>query len=127
MYVEDLVDICPVVESWHKGKNLGEAYIYGGAQVLVITHACVEQFGLKIVGNLGFHIRMANHKKVKCLGIIEDLEIGVFDIKALVNFHVIPAGLGAYPIILGRPWWLRVVGAVQGWKSGVITLSNKKG
>ena len=25
-------------------------------------------------------------------------------VKAVVDFHVMPAGLGAYPIILGRPW-----------------------
>lgn len=56
----------------------------------------------------------------------EDLEIEVFDVKALVNFHVMPVGLGAYPIILGWPW-LRAVGAVQDWEKGVITLSNKKG
>lgn len=126
MSVEDLVDICPVVEAWHKGKNLSKAYIDGGAQVSVITHACVEQFGLKIAGNSGFHIRRANHQKVKCLGVVEDLEIEVFDVKAMVSFHVMPVGLGAYPIIFGRPW-LRAVGAVQDWEKGVITLSNKKG
>ena len=125
MSVKDLEDICPEVEAWHKGKNLGKAYIDGGAQVSAITHACVEQFGLKIVGNSGFHIRMANHQKIKCLGVVEDLEIEVFDVKALVNFHVMPAGLGAYPIILGRPW-LRAVGAVQDWEKGIITLSKKK-
>ena len=72
MSVKDLEDICPEVEAWHKGKNLGKAYIDGGAQVSVITHACVEQFGLKIVGNSGFHIRMANHQKIKCLGVVEE-------------------------------------------------------
>ena len=101
MSVKDLEDICPEVEAWNKGRILGKAYIDGGAQVSVITHACVEQFGLKIVGNSGFHIRMANHQKIKCLGVVEDLEIEVFDVKALVNFHVMPAGFGAYPIILG--------------------------
>ena len=42
MSVKDLEDICPEVEAWHKGKNLGKAYIDGGAQVSVITHACME-------------------------------------------------------------------------------------
>lgn len=42
MSVKDLEDICPEVEAWHKGRNLDKAYIDGGAQVSVITHACVE-------------------------------------------------------------------------------------
>ena len=57
---------------------------------------------------------------------IKDLEIEVFDVKALVNFHVLPAGLGAFPIILGQPW-LKAVGAIQDWRKGIITLYNQKG
>ena len=91
------------MEAWHKGKSIGEAYIDGGAQVCVITHACVERFSMAIAGNSGFCIRMANHQKVKCLGMVKNLEIEVFNVKALVNFHVMPAGFGAFPIILGRP------------------------
>lgn len=64
----------------------------------------MEEFGLKIVGNSGFHIRMAKHQKVKCLGVIKDLEIEVFDVKALLNIDVMRAGLGVYPIIVGQSW-----------------------
>ena len=110
--MEELADINPIVEAWHKGKSLGEAYLDGGAQICVITQSCVEQFGLTITGNSGFKIRLANHQKVKCLGMVKNLELEVFSVKALVNFHVMPAGLGAFPIILGRPW-LRAVGAIQ--------------
>lgn len=126
MSVAELPDICPIVEAWHKGRGIGQAYIDGGAQICVITHACVEQLGLTISGHPGFKIRMANHQKVKCLGVVQDLEVEVFHVKALVTCHVMPAGLGAFPLILGRPW-LRVVGAVQDWKKGIITLQNKKG
>ena len=55
---------------------------------------------------------MANHQKVKCLGIVKSLEVEAYAVKAVVDFHVMPAALGAYPIILGRPW-LRAVNAVQ--------------
>ncbi|MCO5599374.1 hypothetical protein L7F22_053476 [Adiantum nelumboides] len=37
-----------------------------------------------------------------------------------------PAGLGAFPFILGRPW-LRVVGAIQDWGKGTICVYGKKG
>lgn len=121
-----LADICPIAHAWHKGKVLGEAYIDGEAQICVITPSCVEQFGLKLSRSLGFKIRLANHQKVKCLRIMKDLEVEMFDVKALVSFHVMPAGPGAYPIILGRPW-LRALGAVQDWRKGEITLFNKYG
>ncbi|MCO5592793.1 hypothetical protein L7F22_046796 [Adiantum nelumboides] len=122
----ELPDICPVVNAWHKGVGMGEAYIDGGAQVCVITQSCVERFGLITCESSGFRIRLANHAKVKCLGLIKNLEIEVLSVKAMVNFHVMPAGLGAFPLILGRPW-LRAVGAVQDWGKGTICVYGKKG
>ncbi len=91
MTAKELPDICPIVEAWHKGKSLGQAYVDGGAQICVITHSCVEKLGLTIAGHSGFKIRMANHQKVKCLGIIKDLEVKAFKVKALINCHVMPA------------------------------------
>ena len=82
--------------------------------------------GLKVAGASRFHIRMENHQKVKCLGVVKDLEIKAYDVKTMVNFHVMLADLGAYPTILGRPW-LRAVGAVQDWRSGIISLYGKIG
>ena len=54
--IEELPDICPIVEAWHKDKSLGEAYVDGGAQVCVITQSCVEKYGLKSTGTSGFCI-----------------------------------------------------------------------
>lgn len=122
----ELAEICHVAHAWHKGKVLGEAYIDGGVQICVITHSCVEQFGLKLSGSSSFKIRLANHQKVKCLGVVKDLVVEIFDVKALMNFHVMPTRLGAYPIILGRPWF-RAVGAIQDLRKGEITLYNKYG
>ncbi|MCO5586756.1 hypothetical protein L7F22_040698 [Adiantum nelumboides] len=105
---------------------MGEAYIDGGAQVCVITQSCVKRLGLITCGSPGFWIRIANHAKVKCLGMIKNLEVKVFNVKVIVNFHVMPAGLGAFPLILERPW-LRAVGAVQDWGKGTIYVYGKKG
>ncbi|RYA73815.1 hypothetical protein DD595_24815, partial [Enterobacter cloacae complex sp. 4DZ3-17B2] len=124
--MDELPDICPIVDVWHKSKNLGQGYVDGGAQICVITHSCVEKMGLTVAGVSGFRIRLANHQKVKCLGVVKSLEVEAYDAKAVVDFHVMPAGLGAYPIILGRPW-LRVVGAVQDWRHGTISLYGKTG
>ena len=43
---------------------------------------------------------------------VRDLEVEAYAVKTIVDFQVMPAGLGAYPIILGRPW-LRAVSVVQ--------------
>ena len=86
--MSELPDICPTIEAWHKGRNLGEAYIDGGAQVCVITQSCVEHHDLIIAGVSVFKIRMANHQRVKCLGVVQDLELEVFGVKDLVDLHV---------------------------------------
>ena len=98
----------------------------GGAQICVITQGCVEKMGLEITGVSGFCIQLANHQKVKCLGIVKSLEVEAYAVKAVVDFHVMPAGLGAYPIILGRPW-LRSVSAIQDWRRGTISLCGRTG
>ena len=44
----ELPNICPSVEAWHNGLELGEAYIDGGAQIYVITQSCTEKLNLKV-------------------------------------------------------------------------------
>ena len=53
----------------------------GGAQICVITHTCVEKMGLVVAGVSGFCIRLANHQKVKCLGVVRDLEVEAYAVK----------------------------------------------
>ena len=42
-----------------------------------------------------FCIQLANHQKVKCLGVVKSLEVEAYAVKAVVDFHVMLAGLGA--------------------------------
>lgn len=127
MSMDELPYIFLVVDVWHRRKNLGQGYVDGGAQICVKTHSCVEKMGLIVAGVSGFEIRLANHQKVKCLGIIKNLEVEAYDVKAMVNFHVMPAGLRAYAMILGSRPWLRAVGAVQDWRHGTISFWGKAG
>ena len=87
----------------------------GGAQICVITQTYVENMGLVVAGVFGFCIRLANHPKVKCLGVVRDLEVEAYAVKTMVDFHVMLVGLGAYPIILGRPC-LHAVNTIQDWR-----------
>ena len=59
--MDELPDICPIVDVWHKRKNLGQGYVDGGAQICVITQTCVEKMGLVVSGVSRFCIRLANH------------------------------------------------------------------
>ncbi|MCO5566805.1 hypothetical protein L7F22_020486 [Adiantum nelumboides] len=124
--LNELLHICPTIDGGHKRKCIGEAYIDGGAQVCVITQSCVTKLGLHMTKNLGFCIKLANQSRVRCLGIIKDMEVEVLDVKAPVNFHVMPAGIGAFPLILGRPW-LQTTKAIQDWGHGTIILYNRSG
>ena len=92
----------------------------------MITQTCVEKMGLTVARVSRFCIQLAHHQKVKCLGVVKSLEIEAYAVKSVVDFHVMPAGLGAYPIILGRPW-LRAVNAIQNWKHGTISLCGSTG
>ena len=120
--VEGLPNIFLVVTPWCKGFNIGDAYIDGGAQVSVMSQACMERLGLKVNAWLDFRIRLANHAKVKCLRRCMNVEVTVYVVSCNINCHIMPTRLGAYPLILGRPW-LRQVGAIQNRRKGVITVS----
>lgn len=56
----------------------------------------MEQLGLTVLGHSSFKIGMANHQKVKCFGVVQDLEVEVFHVKALITCHVMPARLGIF-------------------------------
>jgi len=59
--------------------------------------------GLDMVKNFRFCIRLANQSKVKCLGIIKNIEVEVFDAKNIINCYVMLEGIGSLHIILRRP------------------------
>ena len=35
--MDELPDICPIVDVWHKRKNLGQGYVDGGTQMCVMS------------------------------------------------------------------------------------------
>lgn len=47
--IDELSDISAMINAWYKKKNMGETYIYGGAQVNVIINAYVMRLGLDMV------------------------------------------------------------------------------
>ncbi|MCO5586554.1 hypothetical protein L7F22_040495 [Adiantum nelumboides] len=76
----------------------------------------MHRLGLGITEPSDCHAKLANNSKVKCLGIIKDVHITVFDVSAKVDFYVMPSKGEGYPLILGRPL-LMEVNADQKWGS----------
>ena len=54
--IDEVSNICTIVDVWHKRKNLGQSYVDGGAQICVITQTCIEKMGLAVAGVSGFSI-----------------------------------------------------------------------
>ncbi|MCO5611527.1 hypothetical protein L7F22_065780 [Adiantum nelumboides] len=86
-----------------------------------MTEETMQQLGLELTGKSMFSVKMANSSRVKCLGVIHDLEINVLGQWAVMDIHIMPAKLGAYPVILGRPW-LIAMRSRQDWYRGCIDL-----
>ena len=84
----------------------------------------METMELEIASVSGFCIQLVNQKKVKCLGIVKSLEVEAYVLKAVVDFHVMLEVLGAYSIILMRPW-LREVNAIQHWRCRIMSLGGR--
>ena len=59
--INELLDICPMVDVCHKRINLGEGYMNGGAQICVITQACMEKMELEFASLSRFFIQLASH------------------------------------------------------------------
>ncbi|MCO5555565.1 hypothetical protein L7F22_009110 [Adiantum nelumboides] len=120
-----LKDIEPIVDAYVKGKRVSNVYVDGGAQMCVITERTMHRLGLSITEPSDCHAKLANNSKVKCLGIIKDVNITVLDVSAKVDFYVMPSKGEGYPQIFGRPW-LMEVNADQKWGSGKLVLQKGK-
>ena len=57
----------------------------------MITQTCVEKMGLNLAGLSRFRIQLANHQKVKCLGVVKSLEIEAYAVKSVVDLQVMLA------------------------------------
>ncbi|MCO5569051.1 hypothetical protein L7F22_022757 [Adiantum nelumboides] len=110
---------------WHKlasiRRRVNKAYMDGEAQVCVMIEKTMQQLGLELTGKSMFSVKMENSSRVKCLGVIHDLEINFLGQRAVVDIHTMLAKLGAYPVILGRPW-LIAMRSWQDWYRGCIDL-----
>ena len=96
-------DFLPILEVWCQGQVVAPTYVDGGAQVCVITEDTARRLQLKINRKHAYNMNMANNAVVRCVGVVQQVELYVLGQQALVDLHVMPARPRAYPLILGRP------------------------
>lgn len=78
--VGNKADMVPTLEGILASKYATEIYVDGGAQVCVLIEAMMEKIGAKVSTQAHIRMRMANHKKAKCLGIAQGIKVKVLDI-----------------------------------------------
>ena len=103
LWVGNPADINPIIDIIMGKSSKMQDYVDGGAQVCVMIEATCKEIGAEVTAKAAIHMQMANHKRVKCLGIAQDVSVRVLGIDCMVDFYVMRAKENAYPVILGRP------------------------
>ena len=111
----------PIVNAWVKGQRVTNVYVDGGAQMCVMTKNLMHKLRLEVDTPSQSKVKLANSSSIKCVGIIHDLKIKVFDVEVAIDMYVIPARGEGYLVILGRPW-LNAMNARQDWEKGTLVL-----
>ena len=95
----------PTIKMVIQGQEVDGCIVDGGFGVNVISMTTCERLGISNWEVCPFWLHMGDTRSVRPLGLIRKLGIIVgghrFDISAMV---LAQDALGAYPILLGRPW-----------------------
>ncbi len=78
-------------------------------------------FGVAMWRPIKCSLRMVNKKRVKPERVITTINISVLRVTTTLDFQLIRSKIGAYPLILGRPW-LKKAHASNYWKEGYMTI-----
>ena len=121
-----LQDILLVLDAHIKGQRVSKVYVDGGAQMCVISEKMMHRLGSEVSGPLAFKAKMANNVSVKCVGVVRNVKVTICGVQVGVDMYVLPAKGEGYPIILGRPWLMKMnVG--QDWEIGTLLLKPPGG
>lgn len=67
---------------------------------------------------------MADNSKAKCLGPVKNVKVEALGIKKEIDFYIMAAKGNGDPLILGRPWLIKV-GPLQDWETGRLICKNE--
>ncbi len=114
----------PTLDCYIKGRLVKKGLVDGGAQICIMNENVMQNLGLHINEVLEIRVKMANNSKAKCLGLVKNVKVEALGIKKEIDFYIVSTKGNGYPLILGRPWLMKV-GALQDWETGKLICKNK--
>jgi len=98
----------PIIDVQCNGSMLREMLVDGRAGINVMTIPIMRYLSLKIDKPASITLKMPNKRIVRPKGIINNVVITIMKVSIIVDFHVVLEEDGAYPMILGRPWFTKL-------------------
>ena len=115
----EMEDIVPTLDCFIKGTLVWKGLIDGATQVCIMTKSMLTHLGLRIQETPKVQVKMAENSKAKCLGMVRGLKVNALGVKQDIDFYVMSSKGNGYPIILGRPWLMKMR-AKQDWEIGEL-------
>ncbi|MCO5592621.1 hypothetical protein L7F22_046624 [Adiantum nelumboides] len=115
----EMEDIVPTIDCFIKGTLVQKGLVDGGAKICIMTEATMHRLNLKIHKTPEVQVKMADNSKAKCLGMVRDVRVHALGVKQELDFHIMSSKGNGYPLILGRPWLIKM-GAKQDWETGEL-------
>ncbi|MCO5584498.1 hypothetical protein L7F22_038426 [Adiantum nelumboides] len=115
----EMEDIVPTIDCFIKGTLVRKGLVDGGAQICIMTEATMHRLNLKIHKTPEVRVKMADNSKAKCLGMVRDVRVDALGVKQELDFYIMSSKGNGYPLILGRPWLIKM-GAKQDWETGEL-------
>ena len=83
----------------------------------------MSYLGQEVSGPFTFKYGLANNVTIKCLWVIQDVEVRVFEVEVAMYAYVMPSKGEGCPIILGRPL-LIAMHATQDWEVAILVMKT---
>ncbi|MCO5557604.1 hypothetical protein L7F22_011170 [Adiantum nelumboides] len=115
----EMEDIVPTIDCFIKGTLVRKRLVDGGAQICIMTEATMHRLNLKIHKTPEVRVKMTDNSKAKCLGMVRDVRVDALWVKQELDFYIMSSKGNGYPLILGRPWLIKM-GAKQDWETGEL-------
>ena len=116
----------PAITAIMKGRELPGTIIDGGSGMNVISLRTCEILGIQDCESCPFWLWMADTSSVRPTRLIRELEVTIGGHTFRISAVVLPLKtLGAYPLLLGRPW-LKTAHIKQNWRKNIITFRRGK-
>ena len=64
-------------------------------------------------------MKMDDNSRAKCLGMIWSVKVDALGVSQEIDFYIMSSKGNGYPLILGRPWLIKMQ-AKQDWKIGEL-------